>query len=959
MRARQSLALAFGLLFALSALVFAASPVPVSATSESFLWGAQDVKGLDPWGDAGDDVHDLIAVYAKEAVGLLHFRADVMDARDDSRPDLFLAIDYRPGGENALIEGQAAPASDLEWDLLLSLSGSGEAHALDFDFADRSEFVQSAAFDTTLDYAEWAIAREALPDWDGSPFSVQALALDASGSLADATSPASTAETTGRGKLALLFGNMFYAPGPDGISWYDGFRLDPERRPGERRGYKYLLDAVEQYEVPLTVIDLRDELLPGLEYLGIHDRLRGIAARGLLDLLDTLTYGYFMPWQPADVDARAIQMMRADRAAFGFAPSRTFYPYEAMLTAGDLAAIRDAGYPAVFSLDRLGYWFGWIEDWGNPEEVQAWHTASRKIHRIDGVLILPGAQGYAWDPRWDRLGIEPGWFLLDYSSFEGTDGGLHHGWRRVLLDLALDPDQEQYMTMGTDLNLTSWSFQSDVEASLGWIAAHPWIEPATLDDLASRGWTPIEHGDLGLTPDEPLERFLPEGDLHYNAYFWQMYAGGIADGHSPFIAAGTPIEGYADYVPVLRDGQPIPSGRTMGDDESPGTIVYETLRALRAAPDNALATLAWRAYFMSIAEQTFHSQVDFKPSDAFVEAWGGQYMDPAAKGRANLVGQVNKIVAAARWAEETAGGGVSAEAEVLVQDLDLDGEAEFVLRNDRVFAIFENDGGRLEYAFAFDPATGPLQLVGREFEVYVPFTTDFGLGETPTANPSPEGAFEDTITALGKEYRYEAYTVEPGADELAFVSPDGRIRKTLRLEGETLSAHYLVEGTDPVSIGFALPAGMGRMHARDWWQAVAPLESEQGRGWGSSEGELAVVNFLGTNFDGGYSFLASPVREEMRERQDLSSYSADYWAFFPFNAIWVAGSGEFDVSLTLSAKTAKSATAPTAQASTPAPEPSSTPGSEGPSGPGPFIAIGGALALVAVAAGIVFRRRGR
>ena len=64
-----------------------------------------------------------------------------------------------------------------------------------------------------------------------------------------------------------------------------------------------------------------------------------------------------------------------------------------------------------------------------------------------------------------------------------------------------------------------------------WMASHPWIEVTTLSDLLKRNWTPIDHGDLGLAPDQPLERYPGEGDMHYNTYFWQFYYGGISDGH--------------------------------------------------------------------------------------------------------------------------------------------------------------------------------------------------------------------------------------------------------------------------------------------------------------------------------------------------------------------------------------------------------------------------------------------
>jgi len=48
--------------------------------------------------------------------------------------------------------------------------------------------------------------------------------------------------------------------------------------------------------------------------------------------------------------------------------------------------------------------------------------------------------GFAWDSRWGTLS-----YPSEYDMYNGTDGGLHLWWRRILLDMAMDQDQEKFL----------------------------------------------------------------------------------------------------------------------------------------------------------------------------------------------------------------------------------------------------------------------------------------------------------------------------------------------------------------------------------------------------------------------------------------------------------------------------------------------------------------------------------
>jgi|GEM_PF-2805473 len=856
-------------------------------------WQYSDLKSLEPWGNVYSDSCDIIALYQKEETDGFYFRADLLDLRGEAIPSFYFAIDARAGGNTQLEPGDTSLVSDIEWDILVMITDTSAMTVYDTAYAAHPGYGLELHVDLQMDYVEFGLSKDALPGINNDDILFQAFTVNsARDSIWDKSQPVSSTDTTGRAKLVITFMNAFIGYGPNAVSWYDGFALQPTERPGERRGFRYLLDAVEQYKLPLTLNDLRIEQLPGNEYLRINDRIRDLHGQGLLDPLMTLTYGHFMPWQPDDVDAKAIEIARNLRENLQLPVSDIFYPYESMLAAGDIEVIKNAGFGAIFGLDQYRYWTGWIEDWSDMDAVRDDVESLRKIRKIGGIEFLfhtsiGNYHGFIPDSRWEEIDWGS-W--SEYEQYKGTDEGLHLWWRRILLDMALDEDQEQYFTIGTDILLTPWLFPDVVDGNMHWLASHPWIEVTTFSDLLSRNWGVIDEGDLGLAPDELLIQYPLQGDTHYNAYFPQFYYGGISDGHSPLIPQGVAIESYFDYVPYLRDNSPIPSGFKMGDDYTSGTIIYETLQNLRGAPDNDLTLLAWLSYFMNISEQTFHD---------------GQYLSATAKLKANYVSHVNKIVAAAVWADEAAHGTMPETTQVSSWDLDLDGEEEYILSNDKVFAIFENDGARVEYAFAWSAERGAIELIcptNQYFLMDAGWGWDYGDGEiaiAPTWNRAPDAAFTQT-NGSSWDYNYAIFDASINGDTLAFVSQDTHISKRYALEGNTIHAHYDLSGIDMIELGVGLTVNMLNMFQRDWSENIEPVDLGSSLGWRTTEGGFALVNFGGASLISQNSFLDSPARVEMRERSSQDPpYPIGHSLYYPYHCVSLNGAGSFDLSVTL------------------------------------------------------------
>ncbi|MBN2103690.1 T9SS type A sorting domain-containing protein [bacterium] len=867
-------------------------------------WTYSDLKGLDPWGDAAVEYADLIAVYGRRSPEGFAFRADLMNLKTGPEDLLFIAIGFTEGGRKDYSRKNHALEFDIAWDLLIRFSLNGDNTLMDTNFQELPQHILEAALNSRLDFVFMDIDSALFQNMDGL-WQIQASTLNKDGnSLLDKTKVFSSLDSAGLGKLVLTVSNVFTGYGPHAVSWYDGFGIRSWERPGERRGFKYLLDSFENHNIPMVLGDMRLETFPANEYLEINDRIRQLHNNGLCDPLSTLTYGHFMCWQPEDVNTKALEMMAELRDRMNLPVSDIFFPYESMLTAGDVKTISDAGYSAIYGLDQYRYWFGWLDDWSDITAVRESIESLRKIHRINGIdfffhTSINNYQGFLTDERWETIDWNT-W--SEYAMYEGTDEGLHLWWRRILLDMALDPDQEQFFTLGTDLLLTPWLYPDVIEWNIAWIAAHPWIEAVTFTGLLTRGWEVIDHGDLGLSDDELLIRYAPQGDMHYNAYFPWFYHGGVSDGHSPNIPAGTAIEAYSDFVPYLREGEKIPSGRMMGDDNTPESLIDETLNHLRAAPDNAVTDLAWLAWFLGIAEQTFHAQTNYAGGEEAGNDWGGQFLHPAARLRANYINQINKLTTAAAWADSAASGTLPSSSQYRAGDYDLDGEDEAVIYNDQVWCLFENDGGRLEYAFSWSGTGGPVQLVAPTHQHQLIFD---GLGRNyesgeisalQTWNRAADGCFVE-------DFSYPVYTMDVQNDQLIAASPDGSVQKTITLEGSQVHADYELHGISQVNPGFGFTVNLMQTYSPDWPQLFQKIEETDQVGWQCTAGGQVTVDLSDPNVGliSMDAFSDSPANQEMQERISYDDYPNGHWFNFPYHTISTIGVSPFRITLSFSA----------------------------------------------------------
>ncbi|MEI6608005.1 MAG: hypothetical protein WCP35_22105, partial [Verrucomicrobiota bacterium] len=156
------------------------------------------------------------------------------------------------------------------------------------------------------------------------------------------------------------------------------------------------------------------------------------------------------------------------------------------------------------------------------------------------------------------------------------------------------------------------------------------------------------------------------------------------------------------------------------------------------------------------------------------------------------------------WAAAAAGGTYTTTAMAEAMDVDLDGEPEYLLFNDRVMALFERLGGRMTHAWVRDILSGEVfQTVGNPLGYAGSETEEEGNVHLSANTGQPAlrtSGFKDWFAQTGgagvgtNGYVNNLYAVTPAADAAGwtFSSSDGKITKTITLapRSSRLAARY-------------------------------------------------------------------------------------------------------------------------------------------------------------------------
>jgi hypothetical protein len=247
-------------------------------------------------------------------------------------------------------------------------------------------------------------------------------------------------------------------------------------------------------------------------------------------------------------------------------------------------------------------------------------------------------------------------------------------------------------------------------------------------------------------------------------------------------------ESLADKVFEVRQGANLPSGTVYGD--ATNGIVKAAWDKVAAIANADVKRLAEATIFASAFETAYHIE-DYNN----LARWSfGEYMEPATGWHWNDAAQdwepmglmamawkaQSRTRLAAVFSEVDAWAAAHDGVKAYKKDVDLDGEQEVILRNDKVMALFEAEGGLMVGAWLKD-GSNVWQVVGN-------FVAQPGSGyETMnTDNSSHRGAAMKDVSIGGSPMVATLFSATADAGTITFTG--GGLTKTVSLANASTNA---------------------------------------------------------------------------------------------------------------------------------------------------------------------------
>lgn len=405
-------------------LIFTSCSRDRSSDLEDKAWKLDQVRVLE-LPNLADSPYDLIAAYTRKTATDIEFRFDFLGSPEQDSYNFYLALDYQPGG-NKQLPGNST--SDINWDLLFRLPSIGKPDGIASNLQPSS--IRPRSFRSGVeDSITIRISAKDLPKgWEN--YQVQGfVSIPGSLTYADRIGPfiAGVVREYHAAPLALLFWESLPSATPaQALRRWNGAHTGPF---GQRHGVSILLQAAEQYHVPVAILDLtrpsRLAALEAMDGLGIVQEMQN---EGLLLLPDT-AYG--------DPEASRSGLQRSGTAIDRYQLSRTGFVY------GHVRPDSTNGYQAVFA-----------------RQADTAHILETGKFRI---IPLPESPSQTEDDA-------------------GPQGMSSHA-RASLLNAALSGNPDDLVVLGGELPKSAWADSLTAGPVFEDISRHPWIQPMDGDDL--------------------------------------------------------------------------------------------------------------------------------------------------------------------------------------------------------------------------------------------------------------------------------------------------------------------------------------------------------------------------------------------------------------------------------------------------------------------------------------------
>jgi hypothetical protein len=403
-----------------------------------------------------------------------------------------------------------------------------------------------------------------------------------------------------------------------------------------------------------------------------------------------------------------------------------------------------------------------------------------------------------------------------------------------------------------------------------WMHSRPWIKGVHLRDILKQAkenpaaWV-IDHGKVDGKKMLSYEWLQRATEHSYDNWYY-----GSSMEESFFTRR--PV-----FSPDGKQRTPLP----YGDLSEPNSIIAKTWSAIRPPLPTSPVSPAELGFYAMAYETAWHDEdmplVSYKSRNyqkTFDRIELGSMedftFDRLSGWALDLHGHLRKSMVPARadrWASAVSAGRIGSATASLVEDVDLDGDAEYILHNDKIFAVMERWGARFPEIFVLSPTGTAVPVVG------------VGI-----ARPSSETDAEENSTGKisafrdhhaegpsSRKYVDMPHRVTRSGSGFATESADGMVRKRYTLSGNRLSCRYEVQPE------------VGRLHVRFGLSPDWPYLMSAGQEGMSSEGGnagthrvasrsgawLEVSVGAGVQFNGGelafagYANRGAPMTEQV------------------------------------------------------------------------------------------------
>ncbi len=601
-----------------------------------------------------------------------------------------------------------------------------------------------------------------------------------------------------RAKLVMLVhGNQAIRPGSFIQSYLDA---------GNGAGYYRPVDAHEAFDTHLTM-HLTPTIASAIQWAkadpaankplkdgpALNARLKDRMEQGKIDLLAGTFSDHILPYFSGQYNADNVSLANEALSSIYAQPStKVFWTPERVSDNTILGQIGSLGYNFTF-IDQsrhLWKWFG---------RDTALSDDGYRINQINGVKCFVIND------------------QLNAYRYQNTDNGLSVQLRQLLNQRSRSWQQDQVVVLYHDWSdFTSATQATAYDRNIRWIANKPWIEVVTPDQIANN------EIDLSVPPNGTGDAW---GSINRGNPTLARVAHDYIDWASQenynnwYNGQANREEGLLNKVFSIRPNVPLP--KAFGQQTASGIIKdsWDTLASM-IGTNSTHGKLARSVLHSATFITAFHNQ-----SNSDLRKFStGAYLNPDTS--TNTLTDFSRISQAqARfatvykevetWGIAAQGGAYYTAPEAVSKDIDLDGENEYLLYNDRVFAAFESLGGRLVGAWVRHLGTGEIyQAVGNFLSFANSDTEQEGAGNVSGTLPDAHrtSAFKDWYAqsgSTGTNYVNNLYVVTPaggGQTGWKFTSADGKVAKTVSLAAlsSQLKAHYDLASIETLYVRFGL-----------------------------------------------------------------------------------------------------------------------------------------------------------